>query len=259
MNKLLCRLWRLTTTCHSLAHRLSFYSLSACTTIDDLPRGADGGSIVTMNDPGKTSDNRDGSRIKIRYTATELEDGARSVSPFGYYFDTKLGAPCNLQTLEDGKTRCFPSGLVAGTASDLFSDPACMNTVAIISLCAGGPKPAYVQTPETSPGACGLTTRFIYHDIDRPIDRKAIYSNGSGKCAPATDAQLKGYPADLIAFMTVGAKTDPAQFVAIKQQWSVSVPRSELQDVAALEVAANQERPRFFLGGIVQQVGHYLA
>lgn len=198
---------------------------ASCVTSPDMPRPdeslprPDGGQLMVSN-PGQAGDNKDGSRIKLRFVVTELEDGTKFTNPLPSYFDIKLNAACTFQKTSDGVTRCIPYGQIGAVVIyGLFADAACTVRVipTAVAPCPGVTPPTYVGAYETdAPGDQCQVQKYVIYDIGPEIDRRAIYKIAGAMCVLATAAELNPYPANTYKFISLAKKTDLTQFVAVK-------------------------------------------
>lgn len=138
----------------------------------------------------------DGARLRARWV--ETAGGRRT---FQGWYDQMLRTECAFATAADGERRCLPRGMLLPDAPTNFSDPACLDAVAIEQppVC---DLPGYVRKND-SDGCRGVVR--IFRRGDRVADNRPYWRTATG-CAPA----MVRPGADAYR---VGAELPPAMFV----------------------------------------------
>jgi hypothetical protein len=147
--------------------------------------------------------NKSGSRLQVRWTVAEWEDGAQSTVGVASLYDTKLGVSCGYAIAEDTKVRCLPSLPEEVAAFGGYLDAACQQAYGW----ARSKVPTMASSAFTSIGA-GLPV-VIYEVASAIAPPTKTYSKTEAMCRP------DGVPPDRSGrtFYQLGRAVPPESFV----------------------------------------------
>lgn len=159
------------------------------------PMGADADAILT-----------NGTRIELRRTSWDGDDGTYFQNPWLSYYDTDLGVACSVLKASDGTLRCMP--IPDAHASGYYSDAACTSRLAYASASACTTLTFVSVNVLTACGPTSYSTRSYRVGSEYTGSVYSLTGGVDGGTCYAIDRPAGAHP-----LFSMGAEITPSQMV----------------------------------------------